>query len=93
MSLSLKSVQEACKIELTQNQFDACVSLSFNIGVGGFKKSSVVKRINSDDFPNVPDAFMMWTKATINGQRQVVKGLVNRRRAEVDLFTKLSSTE
>lgn len=89
----IKSVQEACKIELTQNQFDACVSLSFNIGVGGFKKSSVVKRINSDDFPNVPDAFMMWTKATINGQRQVIKGLVNRRRAEVDLFTKLSSTE
>ena len=89
----IKSVQEACKTELTQNQFDACVSLSFNIGVGGFKKSSVVKRINSDDFPNVPDAFMMWTKATINGQRQVVKGLVNRRRAEVDLFTKLSSTE
>ena len=89
----IKSVQEACKTELTQNQFDACVSLSFNIGVGGFKKSSVVKRINSDDFPNVPDAFMMWTKATINGQRQVIKGLVNRRRAEVDLFTKLSSTE
>ena len=33
---------------------------------------------------------MMWTKATINGQRQVVKGLVNPRRAEVDLFTKLN---
>jgi GH24 family phage-related lysozyme (muramidase) len=35
----------------------------------------------------------MWTKATINGQRQVVKGLVNRRKAEVELFTKLSDTE
>lgn len=89
----IKSVQESCKVELTQNQFDACVSLAFNIGVGGFKKSSVVKRINANDFPNVPDAFMMWSKATINGQRQVVKGLVNRRKAEVDLFTTFSNTE
>lgn len=89
----VKIVQSSCTQELTQNQFDACVSLAFNIGTGGFKTSSVVKRINANNVPAVPDAFMMWTKATINGQRQVVKGLVNRRRAEVDLFTKLSSTE
>ena len=56
------AVNMTVKKVLTQNQFDACVSLAFNIGVQGFIGSSVVKQINAGDMQAAADDFMMWDK-------------------------------
>lgn len=64
------AVSEAVKVPLNQNQFDALVSLTFNIGVGAFKRSSVVKRLNAGDYDGAAKAFMLWSKpAQIIGRR------------------------
>ena len=75
-------VEDLIKVELTDNQFGACVSLAFNIGIGGFSKSSVLRFINKHQFDNAADAFALWNKA---GGR-VLPGLVKRRAAEAALF-------
>lgn len=74
-----------CKVlnrQPTQNQFDAMVSLAFNIGLGNFQKSSVVSRFNRGDDAGAAAAFLMWTKA---GGREL-PGLVKRRKVEMKLF-------
>lgn len=65
--------------EVNQHQFDALVSLCYNIGPVAFARSTVVKRIRRGDYNGVPAAFMMWVMA--GGKK--LQGLVNRRRDEV----------
>lgn len=67
---------------INENQFAAFVSLSYNIGVGAFQKSSALRRFNAGQIMEVPAAMRMWKKAG----GKVVQGLVNRREAEVKLF-------
>lgn len=66
----------------TQNQFDAMVSLAFNIGIGAFQKSSVLRKHNAGDHAGAKASFALWNKA---GGR-VLSGLVTRRAAEADLY-------
>ena len=68
----------------TQPQFDAMVSLCYNIGPGAFARSSLVRRFNAGNIAEAADAFLMWNKA---GGR-VLKGLDNRRKDERALFLK-----
>ncbi|MCA8831966.1 lysozyme [Hymenobacter pini] len=74
----------------TQNQFDAMVSLCFNIGTGGFTQSSVLRMFNAGvtDAAAYRTAFGAWNKITVNGQKIVSKGLTLRRGREADLFLK-----
>lgn len=71
------AVREAVKKPLKPHQFDALLSLCFNIGTGGFKKSTVVRRLNEGDFAGAADAILMWSKPAI---------LMPRRRRERELF-------
>ncbi len=66
----------------TQAQFDAMVSLAFNIGIGNFSKSTVLRKFNEGDFAGAAEAFMLFVKA--NGK--TMQGLVNRRAEERELF-------
>lgn len=75
-------VARALERKPTQDQFDAMVSLAFNIGSGGFEKSSVVRRFNAGDDIGAADAFLMWNKA----KGKVLAGLTRRRNAERALF-------
>jgi len=66
------------KSDVNQNQFNALVSLAYNIGKTGFKNSTVLRFVNSD--PNdrkIGNAFMMWTKN---------KELIDRRKSEVEQY-------
>ena len=54
------TVERAVNHPLTQNQFDACVSLAFNIGGPGFAGSTVVHKCNAGDLAGAADAFLMW---------------------------------
>lgn len=77
-------VNKQIKTKINQNQFDALVSLAYNIGCGNFKKSSVLRQtnINPKD-PSITNSFLLWNKA----KGKVIKGLTNRRIAEAELFT------
>lgn len=79
------NIRPLIKQPLNENQFSACVSLAYNIGVGGFKKSSVLRKLNvNPNDPTIADSFRMWNK----GGGVVLKGLVNRREAEIQLYFK-----
>jgi lysozyme len=70
---------------LTDNQFSACVSLAYNIGTSGFKRSSVFKKLNiNPNDPTIADSFKLWNK----GGGKVLAGLVKRREAEIQLYFK-----
>ena len=56
------AVVGAVKVPLTQSQFDACVSLAFNIGAAGFSGSTVVHKLNAGDVGGAADAFLMWVR-------------------------------
>ena len=72
--------------EATDNQFAAMVSLAFNIGIGGFGNSSVLRLHNSGDTSGAARAFLLWNKAKINGVLQELSGLTRRRSAEAALY-------
>ncbi len=72
------AVNGSVTVPLSQNQFDALVSLAFNIGGGAFAKSSLVRKLNGRDYAGASDAFLAWDKAG----GQVVQGLSTRRQAE-----------
>jgi len=86
--LSQKSAQIAPLLQrpATKHQASAMLSLTYNIGVGAFKSSTVLRDFNSGDIAGAADAFMMWDKATVNGQLVVVDGLKNRRTQERTVF-------
>lgn len=66
-----------------QGLFDACVCISYNIGLGAFQRSSIRQRILRDEsLESIADGFMMWTR----GGGKVLPGLVRRRKAETALF-------
>ena len=71
---------------LTQNEYDALVSLAYNIGVENFRKSSVVRFLNLGHKRRAADAFLLWCKGKIKGELVVLPGLKNRRVAERELF-------
>ena len=72
----------AIKVKVTQSQFDAMVSLAYNIGAGAFLKSTLLKKVNAGDFAGAGEEFLRWNKA--NGKE--VLGLTKRREREQDLF-------
>jgi lysozyme len=84
-----RAVGQAVKVALTQSQFDALVSLAFNIGSGGLATSTVVRRINAGaGEQEIREAWAMWNKVTDPRTRAKVvsDGLAKRRKREADLF-------
>ena len=72
------TVEQSVKVKLNDNQFAALVSFTYNVGIGAFKKSTLLKKLNNGNFDAVPSELMKWVKA--GGKK--LQGLVNRRRAE-----------
>ena len=80
-----KWVNKLVKTDINQNQFDALVSLSYNIGFGSIKRSRLLKLVNENpNDPQIAIEFLKWRKA--NGK--VIKGLETRRQKEVELYFK-----
>lgn len=75
-------VRHYVKVEMETHEFDALVSLCYNIGPAGFGRSSVVRHLNNEDRNRAADSFLLWNKAGGN----VLQGLVRRRKEERDLF-------
>lgn len=67
---------------LTQKEFDALVSFSFNVGLGNLKKSTLLIRVNARNTAAAQEEFLKWNK----GNGKVMKGLQRRRKAESLVF-------
>lgn len=83
-----RGVLSVVKVPLAQNQLDALVSFAFNVGLGAFAKSTLVRRLNEGRYEDVPRELMRWTRA---GGREL-PGLVNRRREEAALWRAIDPT-
>lgn len=77
-----KAVRNAVQVELTQSQFNACVSLCYNIGEAAFARSTLVRELNQRRYQAACREFAKWNKA----DGRVIKGLVNRRAEEQKEF-------
>lgn len=53
-------VEKLLKVPTSQGQFDAMVSLAYNVGINGFSTSTVLRRHNARDFAGAAAAFIMW---------------------------------
>ena len=76
-------VNGAVKMPINQNQFDAFVSFTYNLGCGAFRKSTMLQLFNTGYAGAAAEQFNRWTL----GGGKVLAGLVSRRAAERALFT------
>lgn len=70
--------------KISKNKKDAILSLVYNIGIQKFAKSTLLRKLEADDFEGAADEFLRWNKAG----NTVLRGLVRRRKAERELFLK-----
>jgi GH24 family phage-related lysozyme (muramidase) len=82
LAVSEAGVNKWVSMVLTQNQFDALVSFTFNLGVGNLQSSTLLKLLNQGQLQSAADQFLRWNKA---GGKEVA-GLTRRRIAERSLF-------
>ncbi len=82
----LKTVEDEINrhlLPLKQHQFDSLTSFVFNVGVGAFRKSTLLKRLKMDvNHPDIANQFNRW----IYGGGKILKGLVKRRKEEANLY-------
>ena len=76
-------VDKKVDVDLTDNQFAALVSFTYNVGTGNFLKSTLLKKLNASEFTAVPKEFMKWTH---DHRGNVEAGLVTRRASEAAMF-------
>lgn len=69
-------------VRLTQQQFDALVSFTYNVGTGNLQRSTLLRKLNAGQHAEVAAEFGRWVRAG----NQVLRGLVMRRKAEAFLF-------
>lgn len=77
-----RGVSSAVKVLITEDQFSALVSFSYNVGLGNFESSSLLRFLNNKQFGKAADEFPKWNKA----RGMILPGLVRRRAAEQELF-------
>ena len=76
------AVNKLVKVDLTQDQFDALVSFTFNLGAGSLQQSTLLKKLNAGDTDGAVQEFQRWNRAG----GKVLVGLTKRRLGEADLF-------
>lgn len=75
-------VTNLVKVPVNQNQFDALVSFSYNLGLGALGGSTLLKKLNAKDYVGASNEFTKWNKAG----GKVLDGLTLRRQSEHNLF-------
>jgi len=77
-----RAVLRLIKVPLTDSQFDALVSFTFNLGGGALQRSTLRRKVNREEHSEVPEQLMRWVWA---GGRKL-RGLMRRREAEAALY-------
>jgi lysozyme len=75
-------VEKFCPVALTQGQFDALVSFSFNVGLGTLQRSTLRQKILRGDMEGASEELLKYCMAG----GKVLKGLLNRRKDEQAVF-------
>ncbi len=78
------AVSRLVKVDLTQDQYDALVSFTFNLGSGSLAKSTLLRKLNAGDCQGAAKEFPRWNKAG----GEVLRGLTKRRLTEQSMFLK-----
>lgn len=81
-----QAVDSYVQVPITQNQFDALVSFTYNLGTGALHGSTLLKKLNNRDYQGAANQFLVWDKVTINDKKVPNIDLINRRRKERELF-------
>lgn len=76
------AVEETVKVPLSNSQFDALVIFCYNIGIGNFSKSTLLRKLNAQDYAAVPQELLKWSKV----KGELCAGLLHRRTAEIMLW-------
>lgn len=76
------AVSELVCVSLEQSEFDALVSLVFNIGESNFRRSTLLKKLNTEDYESAANEFLRW----VFGGGRKLKGLEKRRKTEREMF-------
>ena len=84
VSYAGEAIRRGVRVKLTQDQYDALVSLVFNIGPGAFSRSTLLKRLNDGQCRVAADEFLRWRYAS----GKPLRGLLKRRQTERELFIK-----
>jgi lysozyme len=80
---SVACVNRLVTANINQNQFDALVDFTFNLGCASLAQSSLLRFVNAGDFASAAPQFLLWDH--VHGV--VIPGLLRRRQAEQTLFT------
>jgi len=82
------AVNQYVHATLSQNQFDALVSFTYNEGTGALKQSTLLKKLNENDYAGAANQFLVWNKITDpkTGEKVICDTLVARRKEERQLF-------
>lgn len=78
------SINKLVKVKLTQNQFDALASFTYNLGAANLSTSTLLRKLNAKDYKGAAAEFIRWNKAG----GKVLNGLTRRREAEANIFKK-----
>lgn len=78
------AIKNNVSVKINQNQFDALISFIYNVGIGNFSNSTLLKLLNKNKFSEAADQFLRWTKS----KGKELPGLIKRREAERQLFLK-----
>lgn len=82
LNVAERAVNTLVTVDITQNQFDALVDFTFNLGAGDLAGSTLLRRLNDGDYDGAANEFGLW----IHAGGKVEPGLVKRRNAEKALF-------
>lgn len=82
-----QAINDSVHVDIEQYQFDMLVSLAFNIGVGAFKRSTLLKLLNRGQIDAVPNQLIRWVYS--GGKK--IQGLINRRSEAAEIWKKNSN--
>lgn len=82
LSSAISIIHKMTNVKLKQSQFDALVSFVYNVGGENFSRSTLLKKINLEDYKGAANEFPKWKY----GGGKVLRGLVNRREEEKAMF-------
>lgn len=85
-----RAIQSSIRVPLRQQELEALISFAYNIGPSAFATSTLLKRLNAEQYVEAADEMLRWVYGTENGVKVKLPGLVKRREAERARFLALA---